>query len=123
MNQAQLETTRTRLLEKRDQVAETIRHTDEERIEQLRPAGEISDVRTHPADQDTEGLTEQLVEIEMLRDELRSIDGALARLEDGSYGACQNCGKQVSAERLEAIPFTPYCMRCEQAFERREAIR
>ncbi|MBE1297110.1 TraR/DksA family transcriptional regulator [Phycobacter azelaicus] len=45
-------------------------------------------------------------------DELRQIDAALGRLEDGSYGYCQICGEAISSERLDLIPATPFCKKC-----------
>ncbi len=44
--------------------------------------------------------------------ELRRIDAALARLSDGTYGACQRCGDAISAARLELLPDTPFCKSC-----------
>jgi RNA polymerase-binding transcription factor DksA len=45
-------------------------------------------------------------------DELRMIDAALARLEEGEYGHCQKCGTEISPERLDLIPATPFCRHC-----------
>lgn len=45
-------------------------------------------------------------------DELRMIDAALDRLKDGSYGFCQKCGSEISSERLDLIPATPFCRNC-----------
>jgi RNA polymerase-binding transcription factor DksA len=44
--------------------------------------------------------------------ELRQIDAALARIADGSYGACARCGAEISAERLDVLPHTPFCRTC-----------
>lgn len=44
--------------------------------------------------------------------ELKSIEAALARIEAGTYGDCAKCGEEISAERLEALPFTPFCRNC-----------
>ena len=44
--------------------------------------------------------------------ELRRIDAALARIADGSYGICKTCGEDISAERLETLPDTPFCRNC-----------
>jgi RNA polymerase-binding protein DksA len=41
---------------------------------------------------------------------LREIDAALQRIEDGTYGVCEGCGKQIEEERLEAIPWTRLCI-------------
>jgi RNA polymerase-binding protein DksA len=43
---------------------------------------------------------------------LAEIDAALQRIEDGTYGICTNCGKQISEERLEARPWATLCIDC-----------
>lgn len=42
---------------------------------------------------------------------------ALERLEDGSYGECAECGEAISPRRLEAVPWTPYCISCQEKME------
>lgn len=48
---------------------------------------------------------------------LSDIDGALARLRDGSYGRCLACRRPILPERLEILPATAMCMPCQQAAE------
>jgi len=48
---------------------------------------------------------------------LRMVEGALGRISDESFGICANCGDDISARRLEALPWTQYCLRCQEAFE------
>jgi len=43
-------------------------------------------------------------------DTLRQIDAALQRIEDGTYGVCEICGKPIGVERLRAIPWTTRCI-------------
>lgn len=45
------------------------------------------------------------------QDEIRAIDAALARMEEGEYGACVTCGEDISEERLNVLPHTPFCKR------------
>jgi DnaK suppressor protein len=45
---------------------------------------------------------------------LRSVDHALARFEDGTYGTCERCGEPIAVERLEAIPWAVLCIRHAQ---------
>ena len=45
---------------------------------------------------------------------LRQIDYALERVAGGTYGECQDCGEQISANRLKAIPWAEYCLSCEE---------
>ena len=45
---------------------------------------------------------------------LREIEDAIARLGDGSYGVCADCGIQISQKRLDAIPWAHYCVTCQE---------
>ena len=58
-----------------------------------------------------------------LRDagEIQAIDAALARLRDGRYGLCTDCGEAIDAQRLLAQPEAPRCAACQQRFERTHA--
>jgi len=49
---------------------------------------------------------------------LRSIDGALQRIGDGTFGICETCGQPISEERLEAIPYATQCIDCRRKGER-----
>jgi RNA polymerase-binding transcription factor DksA len=44
--------------------------------------------------------------------EVKQINAALARIEDGSYGYCVRCGEEISEERLDVVPATPFCRIC-----------
>ena len=46
------------------------------------------------------------------KDALDQIDGALKRIEDGSYGLCEECGLKIPASRLAALPYAAQCVRC-----------
>lgn len=46
------------------------------------------------------------------RAELAQIRAALGRIESGDYGICMRCGEEISEERLDALPATPFCRRC-----------
>ena len=49
---------------------------------------------------------------------LAEIDGALRRIEDGSYGVCVVCGRAIGEERLEAVPYATLCIDDKRAQER-----
>jgi DnaK suppressor protein len=49
---------------------------------------------------------------------LASIDAALQRIEDGTYGVCVNCGNPISPERLEARPWADLCIDCAHKLNR-----
>jgi len=51
---------------------------------------------------------------------LRSVRAALARFADGSYGTCMHCDEEIKPKRLDAVPWTKYCIRCQEAADRHE---
>lgn len=53
---------------------------------------------------------EHLTLISNFRDQLAEVEAALERLDDGSYGRCEVCGKEISEPRLEAMPATRFCI-------------
>jgi RNA polymerase-binding transcription factor DksA len=50
--------------------------------------------------------------------ELAQINRALARIEAGEYGICQECGQPIPEARLSALPFTEYCVACAEALSK-----
>jgi DnaK suppressor protein len=53
----------------------------------------------------------------MKAETLQKINEALARLEDGKYGFCFECGDEIAEQRLRALPFAVRCKDCEEARE------
>ena len=51
---------------------------------------------------------------------LRNVKGALARVADGSYGVCLHCDEDIKPKRLDAVPWTKYCIKCQEAADRNE---
>ncbi len=47
-------------------------------------------------------------------DTLGMIESALERIEDGLYGLCQDCGVSIPKTRLNALPYTPFCVKCAE---------
>jgi RNA polymerase-binding transcription factor DksA len=52
-----------------------------------------------------------------------AVIAALQRIDDGTYGQCVGCGARIGKARLDALPFTPYCVDCERRLEEREGRR
>ena len=52
------------------------------------------------------------------RDQLMLIDEALRRVDKGDFGLCQLCSQEISRKRLNALPWTPYCINCQEKAER-----
>ncbi|HYA26666.1 MAG TPA: TraR/DksA C4-type zinc finger protein [Thermodesulfovibrionales bacterium] len=60
--------------------------------------------------------------LETHRQRLLGIDEALMKLREGSYGVCEDCGTEISAERLKVMPFAIYCRDCQEKREQLEKI-
>ncbi len=52
---------------------------------------------------------------------LRQVKGALARLEDGSYGVCVHCDEEINPKRLSAVPWAQFCISCQELADTRKA--
>jgi RNA polymerase-binding transcription factor len=52
------------------------------------------------------------------RQMLLLVDEALARMEQGVYGRCVNCGEEISRQRLEAVPWARFCIDCQELKEK-----
>lgn len=79
---------------------------------------ELSDNDQHPADTGTETFEREkdISILESLERELRDLEAALKRVDEGSYGNCEACGADLAPERLEAQPAARFCV--EHAPER-----
>ncbi len=51
---------------------------------------------------------------------LRNVRAALQRIEDGTYGVCGHCEEDISPKRLAAVPWAPYCIKCQEQADRNE---
>jgi DnaK suppressor protein len=71
--------------------------------------------------QDSTG--EQQISILEVKNRMRNqIDDALHRLQDGTYGTCEDCTREISPERLKAMPFARRCVDCQRKAEVIEQI-
>jgi DnaK suppressor protein len=50
---------------------------------------------------------------------LRNVRGALQRIEDGSFGVCLHCEEDINPKRLHAVPWTPFCITCQEMYDNR----
>ncbi|PIW90224.1 MAG: transcriptional regulator, TraR/DksA family protein [Nitrospirae bacterium CG_4_8_14_3_um_filter_44_28] len=56
------------------------------------------------------------------REVMVKIDAAIRKLDEGTYGICEECGGKISEERLKVIPFAIYCRDCQEKIEQLEAV-
>jgi RNA polymerase-binding transcription factor DksA len=82
--------------------------------------GEISFADQHPADVASETFEREkdVSILENVDEQLRDVEGALKRLDDGTYGRCEICGKDIGDERLRARPEARYCVDDQARVER-----
>lgn len=73
---------------------------------------ELSSVDQHQADIGTETFerSKDLSILDEVEAELAEIEHALQRLDEGTYGTCEACGKTIPDDRLEAMPATRFCV-------------
>jgi RNA polymerase-binding protein DksA len=105
---------REELLEHRERLLNTIKRHDIGTSSLTEETGELvsSSNDNHLADTATETYERELDEglEEDARDQLHQVDEALTRIEEGTYGNCASCGKEIPVERLEAVPWTTLCI-------------
>ena len=82
--------------------------------------GELSSVNQHQADVGTETFNRErdLSILERVQAELSDVEHALRRLDDGTYGTCEACGRPIDDNRLEAMPAARFCLQDQATAER-----
>ena len=81
--------------------------------------GDLSNVPIHMADVGTDNYERELM-IELIQngeESVRSIDTALEKIEDGTFGVCELCAKKITKERLKAVPYAILCIDCQREEE------
>jgi len=83
-------------------------------------SGDLSSMPIHMADIGSDNFDQEFTLSLMENEEgtLGLIEDALERIEAGTYGACVECGCRIPKMRLNAIPYTPYCIKCANSFQR-----
>lgn len=111
----------TKEANKTDKTIEQMRKNEEAEMSENSP-NELSNYDNHPADLGSELYT---VEMNLAlkvheQSKLHEVNIALKKLENGSYGKCENCKKDIDFERLDAMPYARFCMDCKMAKEATE---
>jgi DnaK suppressor protein len=88
-------------------------------------SGDLSSYSYHMADQGTDAMEREKAFLFASKDGrlLYHIDEALRRIRDKTYGKCHECGRQISAARLEAVPHARLCIECKEKEELQKAGR
>ena len=113
---------RKMLLKIKERLTEDIKHISQDTLNksQKEASGDISGYTLHMADVATDAYDREfsLGLASNDRDAVIQINDALKRIEDGKYGSCQQCAKPIAKTRLKALPFTSFCLKCQQAEEK-----
>lgn len=116
MHKDQLQTYRRQLQRLHEETARTLDDLEFELNQSLRESAvEFSAYDNHPADIATETY-EREKDIALREDQrirLAEVDAALRRIDTGEFGRCTKCGREIPAERLQAMPFAARCLHCQ----------
>lgn len=116
MNKTQLKKFKTLLTEKRDEIVKKAKQTLEE--DMTLDANDLPDEMDLASSEYLQSFTFRLRGRE--KSFLDKINKALAKIEDGSFGTCEECSEEISVKRLEARPETTLCIKCKEDQERLE---
>jgi len=118
MLKAELAAFKKLILKKKEDIIEHIREISEETVKksQKDASGDISSYTYHMADVATDNYDREfsMGRVSEDREFLFELDDALKRIEDGSFGICEDCGALVSKTRLKAVPSARLCIKCQE---------
>ncbi len=123
MTKSEVEAYRESLLALRNRHNGDISHLTDEALRRTGggAAGNLSNMPIHMADLGTDNF-EQEFTLSLLQNEeqlLEEISAALERVSQGSYGKCEECEQEIPKARLQAVPYTRYCVECARKQERK----
>ncbi len=116
MNKVQLKKFKTLLESKRDEIVKKAKQTLSE--DMALDANDLPDEMDLASSEYLQSFTFRLRGREKAF--LNKIEKALAKIEDGTFGQCEECEEEISIKRLEARPETNLCIRCKEDQERME---
>jgi DnaK suppressor protein len=126
MNEKRLKTLRGRLEQRKSEIESDVSYMANE----MREIGvdqddENGSLGNHIADDGANvSEAERIVTVtEDFQDILAQVNAALERMNEGTYGVCQRCGRSIAVARLEAFPYVAYCIECQSILEREQALR
>jgi len=123
MTKSELEKFKKMLLKMREELISNVNHIthDTRRQSQKEASGDLSGYSLHMADMATDNY-EREFSLNLAsgeRETLILIDEALKRIEDRAYGKCVECKKRISKQRLKAVPFARFCLKCKEQEEKK----
>lgn len=114
MDKKKLENFKKRLEERQQTLRKAVSRTEED--------GRIADQDTAQdiADRAASSYTKEFLFSQSNNDRqlLQMVETALLRIREGAFGDCVSCGNEINAKRLEAVPWTRYCIACQEKLEK-----
>lgn len=111
------------ILKKKEEILEEIKHISEDTLKQSQKdaAGDISGYTYHMADVATDNYDREfsLGLASNSREQLYELDDALKKIEDGTYGICEECSARIAKNRIKAIPNARLCIKCQEKKEKK----
>jgi DnaK suppressor protein len=117
------------MIEKADEMKKILLKLKEDALEEIgrsvkssadkptdEPSGDIYDQASNERDREL-----LLLLGDREREKIRNIDEALARLNEGEYGICEDCEEEIPLGRLKAMPFARLCVKCKADLEKLQA--
>lgn len=111
------------LLKRKEEILEGIQHISDDTLKksQKEASGDISGYTYHMADVATDTYDREF-SLGLASNERKIIyelDDALKKIDEGTFGVCEDCKQSISKVRLKAVPFTRLCVKCQEKREKR----
>jgi len=123
LSKKELEYFKTLILKIKEKVVEEIKHISEDTLKksQKDAAGDISGYTYHMADVASDAYDREfaLGIISSERESVYELDDALKRIEEGTFGVCQDCKSFIAKIRLKAVPYARLCLKCQERKEKK----
>ncbi len=124
MNKKEREEFKKILLELKSRALGDMKNLEKDNLKksQRDSSGELSGYTFHMADVATDNYDREFA-LDLAsneRDIVFKIDDALRRIEEGKFGACEECKKKISARRLKAMPYATMCISCQSKSEKKK---
>lgn len=111
------------VLKKKEEISDDLKHISDDtlRKSQKEASGDISGYTYHMADVATDNYDREfsLGLASNERKSLYELDDALKRIEEGTFGICDDCKGMITKVRLKAVPSTRLCIKCQQKREKK----
>ncbi len=123
-NKKDLERFKKILVEVRRKIAGDLQHLEGDSLNtnQRDSSGDLSGYSFHMADMATDNFDREFT-LGLASNEqqtLNTVDNAIRKIDDGTYGTCEECSKMITMKRLAAMPHARLCIKCQEIEEKKK---